>query len=103
MTDETEDQTVEVPQMSQEDMQRLHDLVMSIEVQFENIGRHHPNLMGPAMLSVATFMVEKIYHCSNGMEAAQALLASAQEVGLQNWIDEVERAAANEPQIIKPN
>lgn len=105
MTEATEDQTVEVPQMAPEDYQRLHEFVNSIEVQFENIAKHHPALLGPALLAVSTYMVEKVYHCSNGVENANALLACAQEQGLQSWVDEMERqaAAAAEPEIVVPS
>ena len=85
-----------------EEMERLHNAVMAIELQLQDIGTHHPKLLGQALLSMATFMVEKIYHCSANIESANLLLASANEAGLQSWIDivEAQRTTEAEPKII---
>ena len=74
-----------------EDLERLHSAVVAMELQLQDIGEHHPKLFGQALLSMATFLVEKIYLCSPTMEDASALLAAAQDNGLQNWIDQAER------------
>lgn len=103
MTDTKDNDTaVEQPKMQPEDYGRLHEIVATLEVQFENIGTHYPHLIGPALLAVATHMVEKIYHCSNSVEDANILLASANEVGLQSWVqyEEGRREANNKPQIV---
>ena len=91
MTEENTVHTEEIPQPTFEEMERLHSAVMAIELQLQDIGAHHPKLLGPALLSMATFMIEKIHTCSDGVEGANALIAAAQEAGLQNWIDQVER------------
>ena len=98
----TEEKVEQQPQeMKPEEIERLHELVTVVEVQLENIGQYHPKIFGPALLSLATFLVEKIYTCSATVEDANAMLASAQDVGLQNWIDQEEflRKKAAEPVI----
>lgn len=91
MTDTPEVTTEAPPEPTVEEMERLHSAVMAIELQLQDIGTHHPKLLGMAMLAMATFMVEKIYTCSGGVDSANMLLAAAQEAGLQNWVDQVER------------
>lgn len=85
----TEEQKNEGP--TADEYQRLHSAVVAMELQLADIGKHHPQILGMALLSMATFMVEKIYVCSADVESANLLLAAAQEAGLQNWIDQVER------------
>lgn len=97
MTDTPEVHTEPTP----EEYQRLHSAVVAIELQLEDIARHHPKILGMALLSMATFMVEKIYTCSAGVESANLLLASANDAGLQNWIDQVERER-EPPEIVTP-
>lgn len=72
------------------ELERLHSAVVAIELQLQDIAAHHPKILGMALLSMATFMVEKIYTCSSGVESANLLLAAANEGGLQSWIDQVE-------------
>jgi hypothetical protein len=88
MTEEKVEQTQE--EMQPEEVERLHELITVVEVQLENIGAHHPKLFGPALLSLATFLVEKIYTCSATVDDANAVIASASEIGLQNWVDQEE-------------
>ena len=101
MTDEQDNtvHTEEIPQPTYEELQRLHSAVMAIELQLQDIGAHHPKILGMAMLSMATFMVEKIYTNSRDVESANMLLNAANEAGLQNWIDQVERQR-DPPQIV---
>jgi len=91
MTDTPEVHTEPQEQPTLEEMERLHNGVMAIELQLADIGAHHPKILGMAMLSMATFMVEKIYTNSRDVESANLLLSAANEAGLQNWIDQVER------------
>lgn len=88
MTDEKVEQTNE--EMTPEEIGRLHEMIAVVELQLENIGKVHPKIFGPALLSLATFVVEKIYTCSATVDDANAMLASAQDVGLQNWVDQEE-------------
>ena len=84
----SEEQTSYQP--TPEEIERLLSATMAIELQLQDIGQHHPKILGQALLSMATFMVEKIYHCSADIESANLLLGAAQEAGLQSWIDIVE-------------
>ena len=79
-------------QMKPEEVERLHSAVVALEMQLQDIGDHWPRILGPALLSMSTFLVEKVYHCSKDVESANLLLAAAQEAGLQNWIDLFERS-----------
>lgn len=78
-------------ELTPDEIERLHELCMSVELQLQNIQQHHTKAFGPALLSVATFIVEKIYTCSADAESANLLIGSAMEAGLQNWIDQEER------------
>ena len=83
----------EPQELDQKSVEKLHSLLMSNELQLQDIGEHHQEIFGNALLALATFVVEKIYHCSPNPEEAGKLLAAAQEQGLQNWIAIVESDA----------
>ena len=86
--------------MQPEEIERLHSAVVAIEMQLQDIGAHMPQIIGPALLSMTTFMIEKIYTCSKDVESANLLLSSASEAGLQNWVDLVEGQRQHESPII---
>jgi len=76
--------------LPREHIERIHELVVSTNLQLDNIGTHYEDAYGPALLSLATYVVEKIYQSTKTVEDAAAILASAQDVGLQTWIDQAE-------------
>lgn len=76
--------------MKPEEIERVHEMVLSLELQLQNIGEHYPQLLGTALLAAATFIVEKVYLCSSDVKHANELLSAAQDTGLQGWIDMVE-------------
>jgi hypothetical protein len=94
MTDQQkqDDHTEPTSEPTMKEMERLHSAVMAIELQLQDIGAHHPQILGMALLAMSTFMVEKIYTISATADNANALLAAAQEAGLQNRVDQEERA-----------
>lgn len=90
-------------ELTKEEAQLLYNGIHSMNAHLESVGELHPNIIGPAILSMATFIVETIYRCSKDVEAANLLLAAAQDAGLQSWIDYVESARIRDedgPQIV---
>ncbi len=89
----TEERTETV--LSPEEEERLHSAIAVIDHQLADIYRHKPELFGPALLSMMTFLVEKTYFCSTNYETSQQLVTAAQEAGLQAWLDYNERQKSN--------
>jgi hypothetical protein len=90
------------PEMSQAEAEALHEMLVAIETRLQSIGERYPAAFAPALFSLATYTVEKVYACSPEIDNASMLLSRAQEQGLDNWVAQAEREreAASEPKII---
>lgn len=83
-------------QLDQAKVERLHSLLVGTEMQLTDIANHHQDIFGNALVALATFIVEKIYHCAPTVEDAAMMLAQAQEQGLENWVRAVEAEATKD-------
>lgn len=96
MSDEKNNATIELDPEAHE---LIHQLVVTTNSQLDNIAQHHQPAYGPAILALMTYLVEKTY-MSAKMEDANAVIACAQDVGLQNWIDQEEGLREEAPRIV---
>jgi hypothetical protein len=86
-------------ELEPEQHELIHDLVVTTNTQLDNIAQHHQRAYGPAILALMTFLIEKTY-MSAKMEDANAVIQCAQDVGLQNWIDQSEGVREEPPRIV---
>ena len=91
--------------LTQEEAEKIHELVTRLDANLEELATKFPEAFGSGLLSLAIFVVEKVYMCCPDMHMAAGMLSKAQEVGLDNWVADAERerAKAEESQIIIPN
>lgn len=77
-------------QLAPDHIERIHELIVTTNTQLDNIGHYYTPAYGPALLALMTYVVEKTYASAPSVEQANAMFASAQEVGLQSWVDQEE-------------
>lgn len=74
----------QLPEIDESGVQAVHELVVATDAQIDRIGREHTNAYGPALLSMATYLVEKIYASSPEAEKADAVIGYAVTEGRKN-------------------
>jgi predicted DsbA family dithiol-disulfide isomerase len=87
-------------ELKPEEHERIHELVVTTNTQLDNLSEYFSPAYGPALLALLTYLIEKIYSSAARIEDANAVIQTAQDVGLQNWVDQEEARGHNNSEVV---